>query len=123
MAAALPDPMMALPPSLAKAFAPIDSRALGVAVGLTLGGLVGAVTIFHLMLRPEDAPEIGLLASYFYGYSQSWSGAAVGLLWGSLTGFAIGWFAGAVRNLVLRVRVLLLRTRAELDQPFLDEIS
>src|SRR5262245_9024667 len=123
MAAVPPDPMMALPPNLAKAFAPIDSRALGVAVGLTLGGLVVALTIFHLMLGPADAPDIGLLRSYFYGYSLSWPGTVVGLLWGSLTGFAIGWFAGAVRNLVLRARVLMLQTRAELDQPFLDDIS
>jgi hypothetical protein len=76
------------------------------------------------MLKPRDALDIGLLAQYLTGYSISWTGAFIGLFWGFLIGFVAGWFVAFVRNLVIAIRVLLIRGRADLAQSgdFLDQI-
>ena len=112
------------PEPLALAFAPVHKRALGVAVGMVLGLLIFGVTAFHLLLpRPEEA-NLGLLSQYFYGYQVSWKGAVVGLFWGFVTGFVMGWFVAFVRNLAIAIRVFRVRTQAELSQTknFLDHI-
>lgn len=48
--------------------------------------------------------HLSLLSLYFYGYSVTWPGAFIGLLWGGLTGGAIGWLIGEVYNLVVWLR-------------------
>ena len=112
-----------LPTSLAAVFAPVNARALGLAVGLTLGMLVALVTTFHVVVQPLHAPNIGLLTQYFYGYAVSPGGVAVGFIWGALTGFALGWFGGVVRNTVLRLTLAIVHRKANLSQPFLDDLS
>ena len=106
------------------AFAPLHKRALGVAVGCVAGLGFFAVTAFHVVLRPADAPPLALLAQYFYGYEVSWRGAFVGLFWGFFTGFVAGWFVAFVRNLVTAIRIFIVRTKGELAQTkdFLDHI-
>lgn len=118
------DPQAAEQTGLAYAFAPIHKMALGVAVGLVAGLLLGGVTLFHVALQPTDALNISLLAKYFYGYEVSGTGAAIGAAWGFGTGFVFGWFMAFVRNLVVSITVFTLRTKAELEQTatFLDHI-
>jgi hypothetical protein len=113
-----------LPPQLALAFAPVHKRALGLAVGLTVGVVLFAVTAFHVLAQPEHSPEIALLSQYFYGYEVSWRGAAIGFAWGLMTGFVAGWFLAFVRNLVMAIFVFVVRAKAELKQTadFLDHI-
>jgi hypothetical protein len=123
MAPSPTDPALSLSPLLASAFAPVHKRALGTAVGLTLGAAVAIVTAFHVVVRPASAPDIGLLAQYFYGYTVSWRGIGVGFFWGFVTGFATGWFVGFVRNFTLNAWLLIVRTKANLAQPFLDDIG
>ena len=118
-----PNPALVLPPALAHAFAPVHKRALGTAVGLALGASVAMLTAFHVAVQPEKAPDVGLLAHYFYGYSVSWRGVGVGFFWGFVTGFVTGWFVGLVRNFTLTAWLLILRTKANLAQPFLDDIG
>jgi hypothetical protein len=103
---------------------PVHKVALGVAVGVVSGLAVFALTVFHVMLKPQDALDIGLLSQYLTGYSVSWTGAFIGLFWGVLIGFVAGWFVAFVRNLVMAIRVLLIRGRADLAQSrdFLDQI-
>ena len=104
--------------------APMHKRAFGIAVGTVAGLLIFAVTAFHLIAKPDNALNIGLLGQYFYGYDVSWRGAIIGLGWGLGTGFVAGWFIAFVRNLVVTVTVFALKTRAELEQTsdFLDHI-
>ena len=111
-----------LPPSLALAFAPVHKLALGVAVGMVCALLVAAVTAFQLVAAPPDAPDLGLLAQYFYGYTVSGPGIAVGAFWGFVTGFVAGWFVAFVRNFVLALWVIAVRANAELSNSFLDHI-
>ena len=111
-----------LPKDLAFAFAPLHKTALGAASALTFGTLVAAVTVLHVVARPANAPPLGLLAQYFYGYDVTWTGAAIGFFWGCFTGFVAGWFVGFARNFVLAVWLLLVRARGGLSNPFLDHI-
>ncbi len=109
---------------LALAFAPIDKRAFGVAIGVATGLVVFGVTAVYLVRNPADGFQLGLLRQYFYGYSVSWSGAIIGFGWGMLTGFVAGWFFAFCRNLSVAVSVFVIRAKAELLQTrdFLDHI-
>jgi hypothetical protein len=109
---------------VAAALAPVHKLALGVAVGTVCGVGVFALTVFHLVFQPTDALDIRLLAQYFYRYDVTWLGAVIGLFWGFVSGFVAGWFVAFVRNLVVAVRVLVLRGKAELAQfrDILDQI-
>ena len=114
---------LSLPPRLASMLLPVNARALGIAMGLTLGVLVTLVTTFHVIVRPSHAPNIGLLTQFFYGYAVSPQGIAVGFIWGFVTGLVFGWLAGLVRNAILRLRLIVLHRSASLTQPFLDDLS
>ena len=116
-------PQEFLSPALAREFAPVHKRAFGTAVGLTVGVSVAVVTAFHVIARPANAPDVGLLASYFYGYSVSWEGIGIGFFWGFATGFVTGWFVGFFRNFMVTAWLLVIRTKANLAQPFLDDIG
>jgi len=116
------NPVRSLPAKLAQAFAPIHKSALGVAVGVTIGAIVAAATVFHVLFQPQYAPDLSLLGQYFFGYTVSWSGVAIGFFWGFVTGFVAGWFVAFVRNFTLAVWLLVIKARAALSQPFLDHI-
>ena len=111
-----------LPPSMALAFAPIHKRAFGVAIGAAAGLLFLAATVV-VLLRGTDV-GLYLLSEYFYGYSVSWTGALIGLLWGFAVGFIAGWFVAFCRNLALAISIFISRTRSELHATadFLDHI-
>ena len=112
------------PTNLALAFAPLHKLALGVSAGLVLGTLLFALTLVNIEMGPQEGANLGLLDHYFYGYTVSPKGALVGLFWGFVTGFVIGWFAAFVRNLTITLTIFALRTKAELSQTkdFLDHI-
>ena len=103
---------------------PVHKVALGIAVGALSGLAVFAVTVFHVVLKPRNALDIGLLSQYLTGYSVSWHGAFVGLLWGVLIGFVAGWFVAFIRNVVIAIRVFTIKGKADLAQSrdFLDRI-
>jgi len=109
---------------IALAFAPLHKRALGTAVGAATGLLVFALTIFHVVVQPEEAIDLFLLREYFYGYTVSWPGAFIGLGWGFFVGFVSGWFLAFFRNLVIAISVFVTRTRVEMQatRDFLDHI-
>lgn len=108
---------------LTLAFAPLDKRAFGAAIGIAFGLIIFAVTAIHVTVRP-NGPDISLLRYYFYGYSVSWAGAFIGAFWAFVAGFVAGWFVAFCRNFVIAVSVFLTRARAELQatRDFLDHI-
>jgi hypothetical protein len=113
-----------LPAELQPAFLPLHKRALGMAFGITLGGLVFLVTAVQVLVRPDPEFPLYLLGEYFYGYTVSWEGAFLGLGWGFVTGFVAGWFLAFARNFGLAAFLFITRTRADLaaTNDFLDHI-
>lgn len=113
-----------LPRELLLGFAPLHKAAFGVAVGVAGALLVFAATALTILRGTEHLIHLGLLATYFRGYSTSWGGALIGAAWGGLVGFIFGWFTAFVRNLVMAVSLFLIWTRADLERTreFLDHI-
>lgn len=115
-----------VPRSLLLAFAPLHKAGLGAACAFVCGLLVFFVTAFLIVTHSGGplGPHLGLLSQFFLGYSVTWEGALVGLLWGSALGFVVGWMFAFVRNLVLALYLILIRARADVDEyrDFLDHI-
>ena len=113
-----------IPQELVLAFAPLHKRAVGMAIGLTLGGLVCVLTVIATLFPENRAGPVGLLSQYFAGYTVSWTGAFVGLAWGWFVGFVGGWFVAFCRNFILAVQIWIARARHELQatRDFLDHI-
>lgn len=106
------------------AFAPVDKRALGVAVGATVALAVWLVTVLGMFLDPGGRIPLILLAQFFAGYSVTWAGAFIGAAWGFFAGGVAGWFLAFARNLTLAVWIFVVRARAEYraTRDFLDHI-
>ena len=109
---------------LALAFAPLDKRALGIALGIVVAALVLVLTIASMMLDPGGRFPLILLNQYFAGYDVTPIGVIIGAVWGFGVGFVWGWFLAFCRNLVLAVWLLTVRVRANLasSRTFLDHI-
>src|SRR5438477_636119 len=76
--------------AVALACAPVHKRALGMAVGLVAGICVFVLTAFHIALQPiGEGLNVGLLAQYFYGFTVSWTGSAIGFGWAFLPGYSV----------------------------------
>lgn len=105
-------------------FPPLHKRALGTAIGVWAALVVFSLTALTLLQPDAPAPDLSLLNQYFTGYTVSWRGAVVGGAWAGVAGFTAGWFLALVRNLVIGLALLYLRSRTELAQArdFLDHI-
>jgi chromate transport protein ChrA len=101
--------------ALEEIFPRVQKRALGVALGVTCGGFVFLLTVFHIIVRPEAIP-LGLLAQFFHGYDVTWAGAFVGLAWGFTVGFVGGCLLGFIHNVNLDIWSAIVRARADLSQ-------
>lgn len=106
------------------AFTPLHKLCLGIAVGVATALLVLAVTIVHVLRRPDEPYPLVLLAQYFPGFAVTPVGAAVGGAWGFFAGFVLGWFFAFIRNVVMAITKIVFRARAELAESrgFLDHI-
>ena len=75
-----------------------------------VGALIGGIGLFVITvwLLIKGGPQVGahlqLLGQYFVGYSVTWTGSLVGLLYGALTGGIVGWAIGAIYNGIVGLR-------------------
>jgi protoporphyrinogen oxidase len=100
--------------ALEQVFAKLDRFAFGVAVGTVAAALLCLASLF-LVLKggPVVGPNLKLLAQYFPGYEASPRGALLGLLYGLVGGFALGWTFALTRNAAAFFSLALIRRRAE----------
>lgn len=112
------------PRAVAEGFLPLHKLATGVAIGTAAALLVTVLTIDAIVRPPDSRLPMELLSAYFAGYTVSWPGVAIGAWWAWFAGFVLGWFCAFVRNFVLAAQIVMVRTRANLDQTrdFLDHI-
>ena len=101
----------------------VDKTALGFAVGVMAGGGLFLLTAVHVVLA-VDGLNLPLLNQYFAGYTVSWPGAFIGLMWGGFVGFVAGWLLGFVHNFTMSFWVFIVRTRNDLSRTrnFLDHL-
>jgi hypothetical protein len=99
------------------AFARLDLAAFAIASAILLGTALFVATAWHVLDPPaalaNTTLHLGLLSNYLPGYSVSWLGSVIGLVYGMLIGFGAGATVGAFWNLIHHVYLLLL-TRADL---------
>ena len=109
---------------LALVFAPLDKRALGIALGAAIALLFASATVMSILRDPDGLFPLGLLRQFFYAYSVSWTGVFVGACWGFAVGFFWGWFFAFSRNLVLAIWLMTVRVRADIaaSHVFLDHV-
>jgi len=100
---------------LLRAFAPLHRTAMGVAWGVVLGGLLAVATTVPV-IKGSDFLSFGLLEQFFWGYSVSWRGVFVALLWGFGVGFVLGYGFAFIRNATVWLWLTVIRSRAEMDQ-------
>ena len=115
----------ALEDAFARAFGKLDRTGLGVAVGAVVGvGIFLATLVLVLRGGSVVGPHLALLAQYFPGYRVTLAGSVIGLAYGALTGFVLGWTFALVRNATSFVSEVVVRRRAGVGpfSRFLDSI-
>jgi hypothetical protein len=90
---------------VSRSIARLKTEALAL-VCAVIGGMGLFLMTAWLVLKdgPQAGAHLQLLSNYFIGYSVSWGGSVVGLLYGALTGGIMGWAVGAIYNMVLNLR-------------------
>lgn len=90
---------------VSQTLARIKAEALAFVCGL-IGGLGLFVMTVWLVLKggPQPGQHLQLLSQYFIGYTVTWPGAFVGLLYGIVTGGAIGWAISTIYNKLVNIR-------------------
>jgi hypothetical protein len=120
----MPRPTLDASAAVRATFAPLDRIALGCAVGAWSGI---AIFVLTLMLVAKSGaavgPHLGLLAVSFPGYSVTPAGSVLGLLYGSVSGFAIGWTFAFIRNLFNAMYLGAIKFRSDFSSlnHFLDD--
>jgi hypothetical protein len=100
--------------TIERAFAPLDKRALGIAIGVAVAMVMLVLTVLSLLVDPSRAFPLDLMGQFFFGYTVSPAGVAIGAMWGFVTGFCWGWFLAFARNLMLSLWLLSVRVRADM---------
>lgn len=86
------------------ALARLNGRAWGIGVGLLLGvGLFLATLYLVLKGGPNMGQHLGLLRTFFPGYSVSIVGSLIGFIYGFVVGYAIGRLIGTAYNRLVTV--------------------
>jgi hypothetical protein len=111
--------------ALIAAFAKLDRRAFGSAVGAVCGiALLLATLVLVSKGGAAVGPHLALLAQYFPFYRVTLAGSLLGLVYGALVGFGVGWTFALVRNATLFVYEIAVKrqTGSGLFGRFLDAI-
>jgi hypothetical protein len=66
----------------------LRARALGLAVGIVWGLTIFVATLWAV--AEGRGTTLVLLQAFYFGYSMSFGGAIVGLIWGVVDGFICG---------------------------------
>ena len=77
----------------------LRKRALGIAIGLVLG-LAVLLGTWWVIIFGASGSIFARLDIFFRGYSVSWGGSFVGLIWGFVFGFITGFVIALFYNMV-----------------------
>lgn len=92
----------------------LDRMAFGAGVGVVAGLVLFLMTlILVLQAGPETGKTLGLLRHYLPGFEVTMMGSLIGLGYGCVGGFLLGWLTALVRNGVWFLWFAVIRRRAE----------
>ena len=104
----------AIDDALAQVFTRLDRVAFGVALGAVAGASLFLATLILVAKGGSVVgPTLSLLRQYFPGYRVSAVGSLLGLIYGSVIGFACGWMFAFLRNAVLFLYVARAYRKAQ----------
>lgn len=75
----------------------LDTKALALSLGIVWGVLVFLMTNISL-LRGGKGEHLSRLAQFYLGYSFSFEGSIIGLVWGFISMFIVGWVLAVLYN-------------------------
>ena len=95
-------------------FAKLDRVAFGVALGAVAGiGLCLATLFLIVKGGPHVGRNLSLLGQFLPGYRVTLAGSLIGLAYGLVGGFAVGWTFALLRNATALLLVAVVRRRLE----------
>ena len=84
---------------LKPAIARLRASVMAVVCGFMFGGMLFFATLWLVVQGgPNVGSHLGLLRNYYPGYSVTWGGAFIGLVYGTLTGMVIGYLTTYLYN-------------------------
>jgi len=90
---------------LSRAVARIQAGLLAAGFGVVCGAGLFLMTVWLLIKGGEHVgSHLQLLSNYFVGYSVTWSGSVIGLLYGVVVGGITGWAIAIIYNRVAELR-------------------
>lgn len=96
------------------AFPKLDPLSLGMSLGTVLGIGLLLATLFMIVTGGDASGKtLTLLAQFYPGYSVTAVGGFVGLGYGILTGFALGWGYALLRNAITALYLVSLHRTAQ----------
>ena len=75
----------------------LNAKALGLSAGIIWGLLIFLLTNISL-LRGGEGEHLSRLAQFYIGYSFSFLGSLIGLVWGFVTMFIAAWVFALLYN-------------------------
>lgn len=94
----------------------LDSIALGISIGALFGAVVFLATNFLVLKGGEEiGPNLALLSQYFIGYEVTPAGSLIGLFYGFVSGFALGWLSAALRNLIVTIYLNVFKLKGKMS--------
>jgi len=86
---------------LRPAIARLRASVMAVVCGLFFGGALMFATLWLVIQGGQSVgSHLGLLRNYYPGYSVTWGGAFLGLIYGTFTGAIIGYITTYLYNLL-----------------------
>lgn len=75
----------------------LNLRAFGLTCGI-LWGLAVFLSTYWLLITGSPGSTMALLHKFYFGYSVSWLGGIIGLIWGFVDGIICGYIFGWLYN-------------------------
>jgi len=75
----------------------LNAKALALSAGILWGLMIFLLTNISL-LRGGEGEHLSRLAQFYIGYSFSFLGSLIGLVWGFVTMFIVGWVFALLYN-------------------------